>query len=202
MSGEVLCQTQFSSGPFAGTGNVSPLFTAARVGTAFLTAAILTIGGTNVPLSPLTDQRVVIYEYELSNQINRRSISAAKGITFDWVEDESSKNARLSNMKKLTAIENLQDNWNGYGAKAFNQSVVDKVRKILNEILYQPEIFPIPSDTIQMEFRNSKGDYLELVIDTTSFVSVLTELYDGTQTEFYTFDDTTNINSVVQNFYE
>ena len=110
--------------------------------------------------------------------------------------------ARLNNMKKLRAIEDLQDNWNGYGAKAFSPSVIRKVREILNELWYQPEIFPVANDTIQMEFRNADHDYLELDIDATDRVSVLIERCDGTQKEFNTFDDMTSINAVVQGFYE
>lgn len=70
------------------------------------------------------------------------------------------------NRQKLSKIEKLNRNWNGYGAKAFTKGVIKKVNKMLDKIIVQPKIFPTPNNSIQFEYYDRKdlSKYLEFDI--------------------------------------
>lgn len=68
------------------------------------------------------------------------------------------------NFNTLESIRNLKDGWfNGQTGerKAFSDELVDKVKKIISNLKNQPEVFPTGRDSIQIEFENENGDYLE-----------------------------------------
>lgn len=68
------------------------------------------------------------------------------------------------NFNTLEAIRNLKDGWfNGQIGErnAFSDELVDKVKKIISKLKNQPEVFPTGRDSIQIEFENENGDYLE-----------------------------------------
>jgi hypothetical protein len=59
------------------------------------------------------------------------------------------------NVETLTEIGDFKDNWNQYGAKKFNDSLIIKCIKFVTklELNYQPEIFPTAQNSIQFEFK-------------------------------------------------
>jgi len=66
---------------------------------------------------------------------------------------------RIANFAKYT------DNWNGYGAKAFDPVFLDQVLNgIISDLKPQPEIYPLPDGGLQLEWKKSNGEYLELEI--------------------------------------
>lgn len=68
------------------------------------------------------------------------------------------------NFNILESIRNLKDGWfNGQIGErnAFSDELVDKVKKIISNLKNQPEVFPTGRDSIQIEFENENGDYLE-----------------------------------------
>lgn len=70
-----------------------------------------------------------------------------------------------NNLNKLKEIENLKDNWNGNGAKPFNDYYINYIKLIIENIDedLQPEIFPIADGNIQFEWEFSNL-YLEMII--------------------------------------
>lgn len=63
--------------------------------------------------------------------------------------------------RKLDEISLLSYNWNNNGANAFSPALIGKMRDIINRISVQPAIFPTARDSIQFEYENENGDYLE-----------------------------------------
>ena len=59
------------------------------------------------------------------------------------------------------SIIELKDNWNGYGAKSFNKSYVEKCRKIVKGLNREPFVAPTANNSIQIEYEGEKG-YLEI----------------------------------------
>lgn len=67
--------------------------------------------------------------------------------------------ARIANFAEYT------DNWNGYGAKAFDPVFLNQVLNgIISDLKPQPEIYPLPDGGLQLEWEKSNGEYLELEI--------------------------------------
>lgn len=66
------------------------------------------------------------------------------------------------NLEKLDMIAELEDGWNGNGSKAFDKQYLIDIQAILNLLtgFLQPEIFPLPDGTIQIEYGASP--YLEI----------------------------------------
>lgn len=70
----------------------------------------------------------------------------------------------IANINKLSEIQNLCDNWNGYQAKSFSPVLIQKVQSILFQLNHQPQLFPTGRDSIQLEYEKENGDYLEFEI--------------------------------------
>ena len=67
------------------------------------------------------------------------------------------------NITTLTEIGELEDNWDEYGASKFEPELILKCIKFISklELDYQPEIFPSPRKSIQIEFEPDENFYLE-----------------------------------------
>lgn len=93
-----------------------------------------------------------------------------RGVTNDELADIivtylSAQNTELEkNFKLLKDIENLDDNWDTEGAKAVNTDIINVVRKELPFLLYQPDIFPTPDGTIQLEWADKDLNHLNVDI--------------------------------------
>ena len=62
-------------------------------------------------------------------------------------------------------IENLQKNWNSYGAEPVPRKAVDVAREIVNTIRdARLEVFPTARESVQIECENDEGDYMEAEI--------------------------------------
>lgn len=61
-------------------------------------------------------------------------------------------------------IENLQDNWNGNGAKAFSTTLIDRCKQIVSNLNVKPAIFPTAKNSIQLEYEKDNGEYLEFEV--------------------------------------
>lgn len=67
----------------------------------------------------------------------------------------------LNNFKRLIEIEELPQNWNGNRANIFSKTLISTVRRFVESAIVQPNIFPTARDSIQVEYENNRGDYLE-----------------------------------------
>lgn len=82
------------------------------------------------------------------------------------------------------SIIELKDDWNGYGAKAFNKNFVEKCREIVKGLDEEPFIAPTANNTIQLEYENKNG-YLEFEIYSNMKVKVFIQKKDGKYFTFY-----------------
>ena len=79
--------------------------------------------------------------------------------TQDAIENQSPE--LVANLETLESIRALQKNWNENQAEPFSDALVNKVIALVKTLSFQPQIFPTAEESIQLEFDNEKGDYLE-----------------------------------------
>lgn len=65
---------------------------------------------------------------------------------------------------RLENISALEANWNNYGAPPITTSIIKKATSYLFELEKKPDIVPTGKNSIQFEFENDGGDYLEIEI--------------------------------------
>ena len=111
------------------------------------------------------------------------------------------ENARVANIKKMDRIALLQDNWNGNGAKAIPETLVLKVRNLLETIDFQPDIFPTACDTIQFEYDMQNGGHLEIEISEDDRAECFMIDADGRESSEEIMTDAASINRKVTEFY-
>lgn len=68
-------------------------------------------------------------------------------------------------VKQLRYISELEDNWDGEGAKAFPKELIDLCERYLSIFPEPVGIFPTMRNTIQFEWEYPNRDYLEFEID-------------------------------------
>lgn len=97
---------------------------------------------------------------------------------------DSSMNLDLSkSFASLSEIASLPDNWNLNGAHAFSEQVVLLCQDIVRFLSHQPDIFPTAQGSIQMEWDNPRGDYLEIEIFESGILEAAMRKNDGSWTE-------------------
>lgn len=107
------------------------------------------------------------------NSVNTSEVSVALEEEFQEYNDQNhskhtwdlSEQRRQYNIEKLLSFEQLQDNWNGYGAKSFSRQLIQKCLLIIknDKLIYQPDIFPTGRQSVQFEYENDES-YLEFEI--------------------------------------
>lgn len=65
---------------------------------------------------------------------------------------------------RFEEISKLPDNWNDRGSNKVSTELLDYVKNILAVLDVEPDIFPTARDSIQLEYNNNSGDYLEFEI--------------------------------------
>ena len=65
------------------------------------------------------------------------------------------------NLEKIQDISKLKDDWNGNGASAVKDTLIQKMKYLVLRINVQPEIFPTPRGSIQFESEKETGEYIE-----------------------------------------
>ena len=108
---------------------------------------------------------------------------------------------KAQNIEKLKIISKLDADWNGNGAAPFSSELIAKAFGVINKIIKQPKIFPTARDSIQLEFENENGDYLEfeLFIDG---VKIFILYEDGRESEKFIPYNIELINKKIAEFYE
>lgn len=70
----------------------------------------------------------------------------------------------VDNLKLVEGFKKLQSNWNGYGAKEFDDEYLNSIKDLIQELPVQPEIFPTGRQTVQFEFSLPEDTFLEIEI--------------------------------------
>lgn len=103
--------------------------------------------------------------------------------------------------RKIDEISQLEDNWNGYGAEKFSVDFIERVRGIVTQLYFQPDIYPTAENSIQFEYENSKGDYLEFELFDVGVINIYQRSDKGENSEELDMNDVKGINSRVKMFY-
>ena len=109
---------------------------------------------------------------------------------------------KSDNLDRLAVMAELKDNWNGNGATAFDRKLLKKVTNIINNLEIQPEIFPTAMGTIELEYDNSRRDFMSIEIGSDRKAEVFIVMYNGRES-FENLDANSDaINERVKRFYE
>ena len=130
-----------------------------------------------------------------------------KNSESDWLNPNYSigtfiSGALQNNLKKIDAISNLKTNWNGNGANAFKTELIDKIRRIISALYIQPDIFPTPADSIQLEYDGPDDSYLEIEIRGMETAEVYRINRDKTEDFFGVSSTADSLNKLVIAFYD
>lgn len=68
------------------------------------------------------------------------------------------------NLKRLDMISELQSDWNGYGAEPIDPAAIERTKRIIFKMDVQPDVFPLATNGVQIEWEFSNGWYLEFEI--------------------------------------
>lgn len=108
---------------------------------------------------------------------------------------------KIYNLRKLDQIARLEAGWNGNKAKAFEEQLISKVRRIITGLELQPELFPTACNSLQFEYEKEDGSYLEIEINSKNTWEVFQINSDGKETYFSIADNIEAIIKVVNSFY-
>lgn len=149
-----------------------------------------------------SDTAEICKTYTLKNGINY-SLSGYNTYNqmYKNVENVVMNEEKMDNLKKLDRIALLENGWNGSTAKAFDENLISKVRKIITVLEIQPEIFPTACESIQMEYEKEDGSYLEIEINSDDKWEVFKINSDGEETYFSIVADVEAIIKLVNEFY-
>lgn len=119
--------------------------------------------------------------------------------TLWWDGDSIMSSDKSNNLTRLFEIAQLPQNWNGNGASSFSQKLLSIAKNIVETSLIQASIFPTARDSIQFEYENDIGDYLEFEVFESGRIKAFSFSHEGAQmTKDVSFSD---INEVVREFH-
>lgn len=115
--------------------------------------------------------------------------------------NENQPSVMQFNLVKLSKIASLKNGWNENGAKAFSEEFIKNVRCIVTALKIQPELFPTANSSIQIEYGNDKGAYLEIELNDSDKAEVFTVDEYGNESYSEVDANVEEINKVVNRFY-
>lgn len=107
----------------------------------------------------------------------------------------------LRSIRRLDVISALQEGWNGSDAKPFDPAFLGSVKTVVCALRIQPEIFPLSTGGIQLEYDGPDGSYLEFEITESFEVNVFKIDRCNTDTYFSTNFLVESIDKIVTDFY-
>ncbi len=138
---------------------------------------------------------------EKLHDLSETQLLAIHTIVVGLVENDDRGKVVPDSIKKLTEIEELEDNWNGNGAASFPKELTMKVRYILEHIAVEPEVFPTACNTIQLEFDRADGAHMEIEISESMDADLFSVSADNKETCESIACEVSEINKVVKEFY-
>lgn len=141
------------------TTSITPIITGACT-VAFCIAFFSATNGTQIefPQQSLSDTHTVSTDTAKWKMYNSRNINL-------YLDGVSAMDVNLlHSYQKISEIRCLEDNWNGNGAPKFSSQLLDSVLSIVEKLTRQPSIFPTARESIQLEYENDIGDYLEFEV--------------------------------------
>ena len=71
---------------------------------------------------------------------------------------------RFLNIKAIKSLDNLKENWNGYGAHSFDKKTIQRFLSIINLLEIQPKISPTGRKTLVLVYEKTKEEKLSFEI--------------------------------------
>lgn len=141
------------------TASITPIITGACT-VAFCIAFFSATNGIQIefPQQSISDMHTVSTDTAKWKMYNSRNINL-------YLDGVSAMDVNLLySYQKISEIRCLEDNWNGNGAPKFSSQLLDSVLSIVEKLTRQPSIFPTARESIQLEYENDVGDYLEFEV--------------------------------------
>lgn len=162
-------------------------------------AIILSCLTTNY-ISASLSQRVVVEGSSLfSADLAGESFYNNGNISYSWDGVSVMSVDRSRSLLRIREIESLGDNWNGNGASVFSDKILAAARNAIYQLSVQPSILPTARDSIQFEYENVVGDYLEFEIFEDGQIKKFYYGHDGNaETAFISVSE---MNMLVNDFY-
>ena len=110
----------------------------------------------------------------------------------------------IKTIDRLNDIGSLSYNWDGYDAKPFNFELINKCKKIVRILSYQPDIYPTGRQSIQFQCELSNKSYLEFEIfnNKTLCLWVSKRNYINAKEIEIVVSEEEHIKEIVDSFYE
>lgn len=108
-----------------------------------------------------------------------------------------------ASIKRLNDIAELPYDWNGYGAIPFSKVLINKCKRIVNNLSVSPYIYPTGRQSIQFQYELKDRSYLEFEIfeNKTMCLIVPKRIYDNAKETTITESEDKKIEEIVDNFY-
>ena len=108
------------------------------------------------------------------------------------------KKAIDRNIEKLTKIEEMKENWNGYSSVPFSHDFISFIKHEIRKLEIQPQIFPLADGKLQLEYDRNDGGYLEFEVSPENIESIKEN--KQAKIEFYYEFDKEQKEGTVENF--
>lgn len=107
---------------------------------------------------------IASFKLDVSDLQNKILVSSQE------IFNDSSLYRLKDNINRLKRIQNLEDNWDGYGAKSFDKKLIEYSIEIITsqELNFQPRIFPTLDGLVHFQFDISDLKHLEIQISLTT----------------------------------
>ena len=135
-----------------------------NMGVCFCAAVCLT-GALSPAITPAVAQPIYSSNVSVVSTIPSQTLVYDNGELTVYLTDVGdrvlSEDVRRS-LDVLSEISILEDNWDNYGASRFTEHLITQCRDLVWQLRIQPDIFPTVQGSIQFEWENDVGDYLEI----------------------------------------
>lgn len=148
-----------------------------------------------IPIQQAHNDQTVLFSTDITDE----SAYYNRNICFSWDGVSVMSAERSKSLLRILDIEKLQDNWNGNGATSFSKNILETAKSIIMQLSIQPRIFPTARDSIQFEYENDIGDYLEFELFDNGMLKVFTYSHSGNADTNYI--EVCEMNEVVNKFY-
>ena len=89
----------------------------------------------------------------------------------------------------IEQIEQLEYNWDGCDALPIPKDIINILKVLLPKLKYEPDIFPTPNGTVQLEYSAGFGNHLNIEIRQ-DLTMVIFEMFDNRSSieDVYNYD--------------
>ena len=163
--------------------------------------ACLVFAGVNA-LSPMNSSAEFGYSNTPTHLTQYQGISSERGLEQVYY-DNTFDLMKIRNLNTIFSLSELQDDWNGNGAKPFGQSVISQFASIIQTLSKQPDIAPTGRSSLYMQYISEDKSMLAFEVTEKKVEEVLIPHGDFSLAKTNVFYDafSENIENSVRHFY-